>query len=92
MRALKVIKLEPGDDFNIIQQEILMMIQCSHSNIISYFGSYLKYLKFLELISKILMYLLDEINYGLQWNYVQEDQCRISIMVSLNFIFFLDSI
>jgi hypothetical protein len=42
MRALKVIKLEPGDDFNIIQQEILMMIQCSHPNIIAYFGSYLK--------------------------------------------------
>ncbi|CAF3519058.1 unnamed protein product [Rotaria sp. Silwood1] len=42
MRALKVIKLEAGDDINIIQQEILMMIQCSHSNIIAYFGSYLK--------------------------------------------------
>ncbi|CAF2643124.1 unnamed protein product [Rotaria sp. Silwood2] len=42
MRALKVIKLEPGDDINIIQQEILMMIQCSHPNIIAYFGSYLK--------------------------------------------------
>jgi hypothetical protein len=42
MRALKVIKLEPGDDFNIIQQEILMMIQCSHPNIIAYFDSYLK--------------------------------------------------
>jgi hypothetical protein len=42
MRALKVIKLEPGDDFNIIQQEIHMMIECSHPNIISYFGSYLK--------------------------------------------------
>ncbi|CAF3358708.1 unnamed protein product [Rotaria sp. Silwood1] len=42
MRALKVIKLEAGDDFNIIQQEILMMLQCSHPNIIAYFGSYLK--------------------------------------------------
>jgi hypothetical protein len=42
MRALKVIKLEPGDDINIIQQEILMMLQCSHLNIIAYFGSYLK--------------------------------------------------
>lgn len=42
MRALKVIKLEPGDDFNVIQQEILMMLQCSHPNIIAYFGSYLK--------------------------------------------------
>jgi len=42
MRALKVIKLEPGDDFNVIQQEILMMKQCTHPNIIAYFGSYLK--------------------------------------------------
>ncbi|CAF4901710.1 unnamed protein product, partial [Rotaria sp. Silwood1] len=33
---------EAGDDFNIIQQEILMMLQCSHPNIIAYFGSYLK--------------------------------------------------
>jgi len=42
IRALKVIKLEAGDDFNIIQQEILMMLQCTHPNIIAYFGSYLK--------------------------------------------------
>lgn len=42
MRALKVIKLEPEDDFNVIQQEILMMKQCTHPNIIAYFGSYLK--------------------------------------------------
>ena len=42
MRALKVIKLEPGDDLNIIQQEILMMRECSHRNIIAYFDSYLK--------------------------------------------------
>ncbi|CAF0976179.1 unnamed protein product [Didymodactylos carnosus] len=42
LRALKVIKLEAGDDFNIIQQEILMMRQCTHPNIIAYFGSYLK--------------------------------------------------
>ncbi|CAF1409787.1 unnamed protein product [Adineta steineri] len=40
MRAMKVIKLEPGDDFSIIQQEIVMMLQCSHPNIIAYFGSY----------------------------------------------------
>ena len=42
MRALKIIKLEAGDDLNIIQQEILMMIECSHPNIIAYYGSYLK--------------------------------------------------
>lgn len=31
-----------GDDFSIIQQEILMMQDCQHSNIIEYFGSYLR--------------------------------------------------
>ncbi|XP_026481907.1 mitogen-activated protein kinase kinase kinase kinase 3 isoform X2 [Ctenocephalides felis] len=40
--AIKVIKLEPGDDFQIIQQEILMMRDCRHENIIAYYGSYLR--------------------------------------------------
>ena len=40
--AIKVIKLEPGDDFSIIQQEILMMKDCRHPNIVAYFGSYLR--------------------------------------------------
>lgn len=40
--AIKVIKLEPGDDIQIIQQEIIMMRDCRHPNIISYFGSYLR--------------------------------------------------
>ena len=40
--AIKVIKLEPGDDFAIIQQEILMMKDCRHPNIVAYFGSYLR--------------------------------------------------
>ncbi|BES89047.1 mitogen-activated protein kinase kinase kinase kinase [Nesidiocoris tenuis] len=40
--AIKVIKLEPGDDFAIIQQEILMMKDCRHQNIIAYYGSYLR--------------------------------------------------
>lgn len=42
LAAIKVIKLEPGDDFQIIQQEILMMKDCRHSNIIAYYGSYLR--------------------------------------------------
>ena len=37
-----MIKLEPGDDFSIIQQEILMMKDCRHPNIVAYFGSYLR--------------------------------------------------
>ncbi|CAL8080180.1 unnamed protein product [Orchesella dallaii] len=40
--AIKVIKLEPGDDFSVIQQEILMMKDCRHPNIVAYYGSYLR--------------------------------------------------
>lgn len=42
LAAIKVIKLEPGDDFGIIQQEIAMMKDCKHPNIVAYFGSYLR--------------------------------------------------
>ncbi|XP_050357904.1 mitogen-activated protein kinase kinase kinase kinase 5 isoform X3 [Nymphalis io] len=42
LAAIKVIKLEPGDDFAIIQQEILMMKDCRHPNIVAYYGSYLR--------------------------------------------------
>ena len=31
-----------GDDFALIQQEILMMKDCRHPNIIAYYGSYLR--------------------------------------------------
>lgn len=31
----------PGDDFSIIQQEIFMVKECMHHNIVAYFGSYL---------------------------------------------------
>lgn len=40
--AVKIIKLEPGDDFSIIQQEIRMMKDCRHPNIVAFFGSYLR--------------------------------------------------
>lgn len=42
LAAIKMIKLEPGDDFAIIQQEIVMMKDCTHKNIVAYFGSYLR--------------------------------------------------
>ncbi|XP_072360316.1 mitogen-activated protein kinase kinase kinase kinase 3-like isoform X8 [Scyliorhinus torazame] len=42
LAAIKVIKLEPGEDFAIVQQEIVMMKDCKHSNIVAYFGSYLR--------------------------------------------------
>nr|CAB3263631.1 mitogen-activated protein kinase kinase kinase kinase 5 [Phallusia mammillata] len=42
LAAIKVIKLESGDDFSIIQQEIIMMKDCKHLNIVAYYGSYLR--------------------------------------------------
>ncbi|KAK6755437.1 hypothetical protein RB195_014042 [Necator americanus] len=42
LSAVKVVKLEAGDNFAIIQQEILMIRECSHPNIIAYHGSYLR--------------------------------------------------
>ena len=32
-----------GDDFDIIQQEIILMQDCKHQNIVQYLGSYLRY-------------------------------------------------
>ncbi|TTE96761.1 Myotubularin-related protein 1 [Bagarius yarrelli] len=40
--AIKVVKLEAGDDILNIQQEITMMKDCMHKNIVAYFGSYLR--------------------------------------------------
>ncbi|XP_067939192.1 mitogen-activated protein kinase kinase kinase kinase 5-like isoform X2 [Watersipora subatra] len=40
--GIKIVKLEPGDDFAIIQQEIIMMKDCRHQNIVQYLGSYLR--------------------------------------------------
>lgn len=34
--------LSPGEDFAVVQQEIIMMKDCKHSNIVAYFGSYLR--------------------------------------------------
>uniref|UniRef100_A0A3B3T451 non-specific serine/threonine protein kinase n=1 Tax=Paramormyrops kingsleyae TaxID=1676925 RepID=A0A3B3T451_9TELE len=40
MSAIKIVKLDPGDDITSIQQEITMMKECKHKNIVAYFGSY----------------------------------------------------
>ncbi|KAJ8266051.1 hypothetical protein GJAV_G00125350 [Gymnothorax javanicus] len=40
--AIKVVKLDPGEDVTCIQQEISMMKECSHKNIVAYFGAYLR--------------------------------------------------
>ena len=42
MAALKSIKIEAGDDFNIVQQEIAILAECQHENIVGYYGSYFK--------------------------------------------------
>ncbi|XP_037940797.1 mitogen-activated protein kinase kinase kinase kinase 5 isoform X2 [Teleopsis dalmanni] len=42
LAAIKLIKLEPTDDIQIIEQEIIMMRDCRHPNIIAYYGSYLR--------------------------------------------------
>lgn len=39
--CLCFLPLLPGDDFSIIQQEIFMVKECMHHNIVAYFGSYL---------------------------------------------------
>uniref|UniRef100_A0A914LJQ9 non-specific serine/threonine protein kinase n=1 Tax=Meloidogyne incognita TaxID=6306 RepID=A0A914LJQ9_MELIC len=40
--AIKIVKLEHGDNFASIQQEVLMLRDCVHPNIIAYNGSYLR--------------------------------------------------
>ncbi|XP_062867328.1 mitogen-activated protein kinase kinase kinase kinase 6 [Trichomycterus rosablanca] len=40
--AIKVVKLDAGDDISSIQQEITMMKGCMHKNIVAYFGSYFR--------------------------------------------------
>ncbi|XP_059811311.1 mitogen-activated protein kinase kinase kinase kinase 2-like isoform X1 [Hypanus sabinus] len=42
MSAIKIIKLDPGDDLSSLQQEISMMRGCKHQNIVAYFGSYFR--------------------------------------------------
>jgi serine/threonine protein kinase len=44
--AVKMVKLETGDNFAAIQQEIVMLKDCRHKNIISYYESYLNRDKF----------------------------------------------
>ncbi|XP_059369664.1 mitogen-activated protein kinase kinase kinase kinase 5-like [Carassius carassius] len=40
--AIKIIKMEPEDDFSVIQQEIVMVKSCKHRNIVAYYGSYIR--------------------------------------------------
>ncbi|XP_014348533.2 mitogen-activated protein kinase kinase kinase kinase 5 [Latimeria chalumnae] len=45
LAAIKIVKMEPDDDFSVIQQEILMVKTCKHHNIVAYFGSYIRFHK-----------------------------------------------
>ncbi|XP_077597598.1 mitogen-activated protein kinase kinase kinase kinase 2 [Stigmatopora nigra] len=40
LAAVKIVKLDACDDITSIQQEITMMKECKHKNIVAYFGSY----------------------------------------------------
>ncbi|XP_029468357.1 mitogen-activated protein kinase kinase kinase kinase 2 isoform X2 [Rhinatrema bivittatum] len=42
LSAVKIVKVDPGDDTTSIQQEISMLRACQHPNIVAYFGSYLR--------------------------------------------------
>ncbi|XP_026878750.2 mitogen-activated protein kinase kinase kinase kinase 5-like isoform X1 [Electrophorus electricus] len=42
LAAIKLIKMEPEDDFSVIQQEIMMVKSCKHSNIVAYYSSYIR--------------------------------------------------
>ncbi|XP_034024539.1 mitogen-activated protein kinase kinase kinase kinase 5-like [Thalassophryne amazonica] len=42
LAAIKVIKMEPEDDFSVIQQEIVIVKSCKHRNIVAYYGSYIR--------------------------------------------------
>ncbi|XP_078518352.1 mitogen-activated protein kinase kinase kinase kinase 5-like [Lissotriton helveticus] len=45
LAAIKIVKMEPEDDYSIIQQEIQIVKSCSHHNIVAYYGSYIRYNK-----------------------------------------------
>ncbi|XP_054846542.1 mitogen-activated protein kinase kinase kinase kinase 2 [Eublepharis macularius] len=42
LAAVKIVKLDPGDDIGSIQQEITTLRDCRHPNVVAYFGSYLR--------------------------------------------------
>uniref|UniRef100_A0A8C7TPN1 non-specific serine/threonine protein kinase n=1 Tax=Oncorhynchus mykiss TaxID=8022 RepID=A0A8C7TPN1_ONCMY len=42
LAAIKVIKMEPEEDFSVIQQEIVIVKSCKHRNIVAYYGSYIQ--------------------------------------------------
>lgn len=39
--AVKIVKIDAGDDWAAIQQEVIILQDCKHQNIVAYMGSYL---------------------------------------------------
>eukprot|EP00047_Mylnosiga_fluctuans_P002871 m.226275 g.226275 ORF g.226275 m.226275 type:complete len:777 (+) comp11404_c0_seq1:48-2378(+) len=42
LAAIKLINMEDGEDFQDVQNEIAMLEQCKHENIVAYYGSFTK--------------------------------------------------
>ncbi|XP_062457030.1 mitogen-activated protein kinase kinase kinase kinase 2-like, partial [Rhea pennata] len=42
LAAIKIVKLDPGDDAGSVQQEVATLRQCRHPNVVAYLGSYLR--------------------------------------------------
>ncbi|KYO35572.1 mitogen-activated protein kinase kinase kinase kinase 3 [Alligator mississippiensis] len=42
LAAIKIVKLDPGDDTSSIEQEVTALRECGHPNVVAYFGSYLR--------------------------------------------------
>ncbi len=47
-----------GEDFNIIQQEIHILSECKHKNIVGYSGSYLRFVYNTQLVIIHLLYII----------------------------------
>uniref|UniRef100_A0A5K1U9B5 Mitogen-activated protein kinase kinase kinase kinase n=1 Tax=Callithrix jacchus TaxID=9483 RepID=A0A5K1U9B5_CALJA len=43
LAAVKIVKLDPGDDISSLQQEITILRECRHPNVVAYIGSYLSH-------------------------------------------------
>ncbi|GAB5578052.1 mitogen-activated protein kinase kinase kinase kinase 2 isoform X1 [Prionailurus iriomotensis] len=42
LAAVKIVKVDPGDDTSSLQQEITILRECRHPNVVAYIGSYLR--------------------------------------------------
>ncbi|XP_051820635.1 mitogen-activated protein kinase kinase kinase kinase 2 [Antechinus flavipes] len=42
LAAVKIVKVDPGDDISSLQQELTILKECRHPNVVTYLGSYLR--------------------------------------------------